>query len=158
MGMKTWICLSEDGSGQENTRRQPHPFSIATRGGRFQLDAENSPSFQNVGMVSGAVFSDLNGDGYPDLALACEWGSIRVFLNERGRFKEATEKLGLNQFKGWWNGVSTGDFDGDGRLDIVGSNWGRNSRYESHRAQPLRSTTAIWTATAPRTSWRLTLT
>ncbi|MEK7676901.1 MAG: VCBS repeat-containing protein, partial [Verrucomicrobiota bacterium] len=107
-------------------------------GGRFQLDAENSPSFQNVGMVSGAVFSDLNGDGYPDLALACEWGPIRVFLNERGRFKEATEKLGLNQFKGWWNGVSTGDFDGDGRLDIVGSNWGRNSRYESHRAQPLR--------------------
>ncbi|PYI85222.1 MAG: hypothetical protein DME26_11490 [Verrucomicrobia bacterium] len=43
----------------------------------------------------------------------------------------------LSRLSGWWNGVATGDFDGDGRLDIVASNWGQNTRYENFRSQPL---------------------
>src|SRR6185503_13697082 len=39
---------------------------------------------QNVGMVSGAVWSDLDGDGFPELILACEWGPLRLFKNNRG--------------------------------------------------------------------------
>jgi hypothetical protein len=46
--------------------------------------------------------------------------------------------VGLGKFQGWWNGVTTGDFDGDGKMDIVASNWGRNTRYGSHRSQPLQ--------------------
>ena len=89
-------------------------------------------------MVSGALFSDLNGDGYPDLVMACEWGPIRVFVNNRAEFREATEELGLASYLGWWNGVTTADVDGDGRLDIVASNWGHNSKYEAHSKQPQR--------------------
>jgi hypothetical protein len=44
----------------------------------------------------------------------------------------------LNQLSGWWNGVTTADLDGDGKLDIIASNWGSNSKYQSHRARPLR--------------------
>ena len=106
----------------------------ANNGGVFKLSAE----FKQVGLVSGAVWSDLDGDGYPELVLACEWGAIRVFHNERGVLKEATKALGLDKYTGWWNGVTTGDFDGDGKLDIIASNWGQNTKYESHRQQPLR--------------------
>ncbi len=106
--------------------------------GKFQLDTEQSKLLGNVGLVNGAVFSDLNGDGKADLVLACDWRPVRVFLNENGKLKEATEKLGLAKYVGWWNGVTTGDFDGDGRMDIIASNWGRNTRYEQHRARPLR--------------------
>ena len=108
------------------------------RAGQWQLDDRNSRPFERIGMVSGAVFSDLNGDGYPDLVLACEWGPIRVFLNDRGELKDATSELGLASYLGWWNGVTTADLDGDGRLDIVASNWGRNTKYEAHREQPQR--------------------
>jgi hypothetical protein len=121
--------------------RYPEPASsriYQNKEGQLQLDEERSRLFKNVGLVNGAVFSDINGDGHVDLVLACDWGPVRIFINENGRLTEATEKLGLAKYVGWWNGVTTGDFDGDGRIDIVASNWGRNTRHQQHRSRPLR--------------------
>jgi hypothetical protein len=122
--------------------RYPEPassFLFRSRGGRLELDATNSAVLSGVGMVSGAVWSDLTGDGWPELALACEWGPVRIFLNEKGRLREVTVQWGLEGYRGWWNGIAAGDFDGDGRMDLVASNLGRNSRYESsRREQPIR--------------------
>ena len=100
------------------------------KNGRFELDEKNSATFKDLGLVSAAVLGDLDGDGSQDLVLAMEWGPIRVFLNKNGMFTEATKDLGLDKFPGWWNGVTLGDFDGDGQLDIAASNWGNNSKYE----------------------------
>jgi hypothetical protein len=106
--------------------------------GKFEIDADNTKRLAEVGLVSGAVFSDLDGDGFPELILACEWGPVKVFRNEHGKLRDATRELGLDKYVGWWNGVTAGDFYGDGRMDIVASNWGRNTRFESHRNQPLQ--------------------
>jgi hypothetical protein len=106
--------------------------------GKLELDATNSAVLKDVGLVNGAVWSDLKADGYAELILACEWGPVRVFRNIKGVLEEATQELGLAEYAGWWNGVTTGDMDGDGGLDIIASNWGGNSKYESHRQRPLR--------------------
>src|SRR5439155_20116686 len=53
--------------------------------GTLELDQANSRLLQKVGLVSSALFSDLNGDGFPELILACEWGPVMIFRNDRGQ-------------------------------------------------------------------------
>lgn len=103
--------------------------------GQFQLDAANNKTLEKVGLVSGAAWADLDGDGWADLILACEWGPIRVFKNDHGRLNDITATLGLDKFTGWWNGVNVADLDADGKLDIIASNSGLNI---AHRAEPMR--------------------
>ncbi len=121
--------------------RYPEPASAQlwrNHQGRFIADRAHANAFDRLGLVSGAVFSDFDSDGDADLVLALEWGPITIFENETRMLHEATEKFGLAGFKGWWNGVTTGDLDEDGRLDIIATNWGLNSKYHSTAELPLQ--------------------
>jgi hypothetical protein len=102
----------------------------------LQYEAEASESFAKAGMVSGAVWSDLDGDGFPELILACDGGPVRVYRRHGTRFVEVTESLGFGSLTGWWNSVAAGDFDGDGRMDLVAGNWGLNSSCRASLKQP----------------------
>ncbi len=104
--------------------------------GRLVLDSANDRLFYELGMVSAAVFSDIDGDGDPDLIVTLEWGAIHIFLNDHGRFR-AAEFPGLSDVNSRWNGLATGDVDGDGRLDIVATSWGRNLDYHASDFDPL---------------------
>jgi len=122
-----------------------YPFAVASvlyrnENGELKPDPVTAANeaLQRAGLVNGAVFSDLDGDGRPELVLACEWGPVRVFELKEGKLNEVTTNLGLVEYTGWWMGVTTGDFDGDGRQDIVAGNWGLNSSYhQPTRERPL---------------------
>ena len=115
----------------------PDSKILHSKAGEFHFDADASNAFEHLGMVVGAIWSDLNADGFPELILACEGGPIRVFRLERGKYLEVTESLGLGKYLGLWTGITVGDFDGDGRLDIVAGNWGRNTKYQSYLNRPI---------------------
>ena len=127
--------------------RYPEPASskiFRFEGDKWALDQTNSALLKDIGLVSAAVWTDLNGDGFPELVLACEWGPLRIFRNDHGRlapwdpsvvvFSSTNQTtpaatFPISHFTGWWNGVTAGDFDGDGRMDLVAANWGLNTKY-----------------------------
>jgi len=105
--------------------------------GTFQRDASRSRPFEDVGLVTAATFADVNGNGDPDLLVATEWGPIHYFRNQgNGRLVNRTKEVGLDAYTGLWNGLSVGDFNEDGRLDLVATNWGWNSRYGAPSGAP----------------------
>lgn len=117
-------------------------------GKTLQLDAENSRVLENLGLVSGAVWSDLDGDGFPELILAGQWGPLRLFRNVHGKLTPWNPGITgaalnpqlstLNDLTGWWNSVTTGDLDGDGRPDLIAGNWGLNTVWPATPARPAR--------------------
>jgi hypothetical protein len=126
-------------------------FLLRNNDGRLQMDVEASQPFAGLGLVSGAIFSDLDGDGWPELVLACEWGPVRIFKNVHGRLQPWNPALAwpgnqslnpqpstLNSLAGWWNSIAVGDFDNDGRLDLVAGNWGRNTSRNRFVREPIR--------------------
>ncbi len=107
--------------------------------GHVTRDTSQSKCTESLGMVRSAVFSKLNDDIYPELITVGDWTSIKIHRNDQGnlvpwnpsvQWDDAPETLPkspkLQDLTGWWNSVATGDFDGDGRLDIVAGNWGHN--------------------------------
>ncbi len=113
-------------------------FIFSRTHSRWQPDRKRTAALKDIGRVSGAAWGDIDDDAVRELILACDWGAVRIFKPRNGRLAEMTTNWGLKRYQGWWNGVATGDFNNDGRLDLVATNWGRNTRYESYRHHPIR--------------------
>jgi hypothetical protein len=89
-----------------------------------------------LGMVTDAVWADLDGDSWDDLILAGEWMPITVYKNNKGVLVDKTADYGLNDTKGWWNSLHIADIDQDGDVDIIGGNLGLNHKYKTSLKSP----------------------
>ena len=114
----------------------PSRLFLRSADGRLVADLANTTVLASLGLLSAAIFADLDGDGWPELIVASEWGPVRVLRNERGRLTNVTREWGMSDRTSRWNGLAAGDFDGDGRLDLVATSWGLNLPYAASPQRP----------------------
>ncbi len=115
--------------------KTPESFLLENINGNFRL-VEND-ELKNAGMITDAVWNDMDGDDFPELILVGEWMAPRIFKNTEGKLNPLIGSE-LDNLTGLWQAIEPFDIDGDGDLDYLLGNWGLNSKFKASAQQPLR--------------------
>lgn len=122
--------------GRLTPRAWPTPtrsYVLRNDGGHFtDVTAQVAPELVTPGgMTTDALWIDFDGDGRVDLVTAGEWMPIRFYHNDGRQLHDVTSQTKLPPMRGWWYALAAGDFDHDGRPDIVAGNLGLNYSYRT---------------------------
>ena len=116
----------------------PRSFILQNNKGVFtDVTAKVCPALQKGGMITSAVWMDIDNDKQPDLVVTGEWMPIRWFKNDHGILHEMTDSMGLTDMHGMWRSLIAADIDNDGDLDLVAGNLGLNCDYHVSAATPM---------------------
>jgi hypothetical protein len=114
----------------------PESYLLVNENGKLtNKTTEIAPQLKAIGMVTDAVWTDYDNDGWTDLIVVGEWMPITIFKNKNGQFKDAP--ITIKNSKGLWNSIAAGDFDKDGDEDFILGNLGQNTRLKASEAAPL---------------------
>lgn len=124
--------------GRHRPHHYPEPgqsYILQNDHGKFtDVTDRLAPGLRNIGMVTSALWTDVDSDNQLDLLVAGEWMPITIFRNDKGIFQKPAP---IPQSTGWWNSIQGGDFDEDGDTDYILGNLGLNSRYKTSIENPV---------------------
>ncbi|MGO4904615.1 VCBS repeat-containing protein [Flavobacterium sp. W20_MBD1_R3] len=106
------LLLENDGKGNFTNVTDKKAFKINT-----------------VGMITDAIWEDIDNDSKKDLILVGDWTAPMIFKNNGRRLVEF--KSNLTDFHGFWNAVSCVDLNNDGKKDLILGNKGTNTNYKA---------------------------
>ncbi|MBV6654184.1 MAG: VCBS repeat-containing protein, partial [Mameliella sp.] len=115
----------------------PRSYLLENDGnGQFtDVTEDKAGDLVQFGMVTSAIWEDLNADGQQDLVVAGEWMPIGAFLNEGGKLSYTPDFFG-EATEGWWWSLAKADMDGDGDADLIAGNLGQNTNLKVSAEAP----------------------
>lgn len=116
----------------------PQSYLLINDGKGHFIDqiATIAPALQKAGMVTDAAWTDLNGDNKKDLIVTGEWMPVSVYINNNGKLENKTKNYFDENYSGWWNRLCIGDFNHDGKPDLIAGNLGLNTQCKASDKQP----------------------
>jgi hypothetical protein len=124
----------------------PFSYGLPCRGYLLKSDGKgaltdvtetDAPSLVGIGMITDAVWNDVDGDKDPDLVIVGEYMPVTILINDNGKFTNKTKEFGLEKSAGWWNRIHVADINADGFDDFVLGNLGLNSRLHASEQKPV---------------------
>ncbi|MEQ8474500.1 MAG: VCBS repeat-containing protein [Marinoscillum sp.] len=94
-------------------------------------------TFENLGIVIDAVWTDFNNDGQTDLIVVGEWMSPVFLENDHGNLFDNSNNYLEMKLGGLWRSIFPYDFDSDGDVDYLLGNWGKNTKFKASENYPL---------------------
>lgn len=125
-------------SKPQNYGLDPRSFLLQNDGNGNFIDVTpaKAPGLLQPGMITGAAWADVNGDGRAELVITGEWMAPKIFSYNNGQFVET--KTGLENYFGWWQTMAVADVDGDGDQDLILGNIGENYYLRPDEANPVK--------------------
>jgi len=111
-----------------------HSWLIINNKGKLGVD---STSKLDLGMVTDAVWTDVDNDGWEDLLVTREYNSVLLLKNMNGKELVPQNIPGLEDHRGIWFSIIAGDFNKDGYQDYIVGNIGDNNRFSASDKYPL---------------------
>ncbi len=140
-----------DGDGDQDLfvggRSVPGVYGVTPASYLYQNDgkahftdiaATQHKMLSGTGMVTGAVWVDVQGDKAKELVITGEWMSTRIFSYANSQFREVESNL--STMSGWWQTIEAADLDADGDMDLVLGNIGENFYLRPDAQNPVK----IW--------------
>ena len=118
--------------------RSPDHYILENNGsGKFRNVTEDVfPAAPMLGMLTAAVWCDVDGDNVSDLIVAGDWSPIQIYKNEAGKLTKMLQPS-LDSAYGWWRSLVAADLDGDGDMDLVAGNVGLNMKVKASKGRPV---------------------
>ena len=123
----------------QNYPNTPESFMLINQGKGIFIKA-NQPIVSNLGMVTDAVWVDLNKDKNMDLIVVGEWMPIKILINKNGKLVDESATWITQASAGLWNKILAEDMDNDGDMDFIIGNHGQNSQIKANENQPAEIT------------------
>lgn len=120
-----------------------YPFSessyilLNTNGKFSNVTTQICPELKTAEMVTDAIWTDYDNDGWIDLIVVGEWKEISFYKNEKGKLVDVSKTALPEHSIGWWNCITGADIDNDGDLDYICGNLGLNSLFQGTETHPL---------------------
>lgn len=150
-GMNVSVAVADDinGDGYQDLfiggRSDPRNYGVSPtsllllndgQGHFHDIAQKENPAIYHIGMVTGAAWADMTGDGKNELIITGEWMSPKIFTHNGTHFQELPTNL--SDMSGWWQTLTVADMNGDGKQDLIMGNIGENFYLHPDKEHPVK--------------------